>query len=164
MFDVVNPRQTVLVTCRGRGMLLGQVQEKDNITPVDWHTPCNVHPFLYGIVLAKDSFSLELIRASKTFVVNFVGSYFKDIVLFAGKHSGRSVDKFKELHLEFEECIKVDCSRLTKAIGSLECELVSEFPFEQYVLVVGKVVYHELKRHDIHRLFHIEKDEFTTIR
>lgn len=164
MLDLINPRQTVLITCRGRATILGQVIEKDTISPVDWHTPCNMHPFLYGIVLAKDSLSLELIHQSKNFVVNFIGIELKDVALFCGRTSGRHTDKYAALSLEVEPCTKIECSRLRKAIGYLECEVVHELSFEQYILVVGTVIHHEMKQHNIHRLFHVEKDVFTTVR
>ncbi|MCD5396247.1 MAG: flavin reductase family protein [Candidatus Pacebacteria bacterium] len=67
--DIANSRQIILVTSRW--------QDKDDIITLAWHTPLSFEPMMYGICAEKRRYSLELIRKSKVFVVNFVSKDFK---------------------------------------------------------------------------------------
>ena len=150
---LTNPRQTVLVTCRHQG--------KDNIITLDWHTPLSFLPMMYAISVGKTRYSLELIRNSKVFVVNFMSKDFEKEILFCGRHSGRDFDKFKETGLTAEEAEKIDCPRIKEALGFLECKVVREVEVGDHVLFIAKVVHSDLKKRG-KRLFHLFQDKFTT--
>ncbi len=148
-----NPRQTVLLTVRADG--------KDNIITLDWHTPLSFGPMMYGVCIGKTRYSLELVRKSKVFVVNFMGKEFEKEVLFCGRHSGRSFDKFKETSLEKEESETINCPRIRQALGYLECEVEREVETGDHIFFIAKVKKAELKRKG-KRLFHMFADNFTT--
>ncbi|MCD6115143.1 flavin reductase family protein [bacterium] len=148
--DIANPRQVILVTARW--------QDTDDIITLAWHMPLSFNPMMYAISLGKKRFSLELIRNSKVFVVNFVSKEFKEDVLFCGEVSGREVDKFKETRFEKEEAETINCSRIKQALGYLECEVVDEIETGDHILFIGKVKKAELKKHGA-RLFHISGDK-----
>ena len=150
---LTNPRQTVLVTCRCKG--------KDNIITLDWHTPLSFLPMMYAISVGKTRYSLELIKNSKVFVVNFMSKDFEKEILFCGRHSGRDFDKFKETGLTAEEAEKIDCPRIKEALGFLECKVVREVEVGDHVLFIAKVVHSDLKKRG-KRLFHLFQDKFTT--
>jgi len=159
-FELVNPRQTVLVTCREETDILGKRMQKDDIVAVDWHTPLSSEPFMYAVALAK-SLSYELIHKSRAFVVNFVPYTLKEEVLFCGTHSGRHIDKFAEAGLTKEESQALDCPRIKEAIGFLECEVVDELETGDHVLLIARVMNSELKRQS-RRPYHIKEEAFTT--
>jgi len=148
--EIANPRQIILVTSRW--------QNKDDIITLAWHMPLSFDPMMYGISIGKKRFSLELIRNSKVFVVNFVSKEFKEDVLFCGEVSGREVDKFKETRFEKEEAETINCPRIKQALGYLECEVVDEIETGDHILFIGKVKKAELKKHGV-RLFHISGDK-----
>ncbi len=160
---IYNPRQTVLVTCRGtiKDKFSGKETLKDNIIVLDWHMPLSFKPFLYAISVGKTRFSLNLIKESKVFVVNFMPLHLKDAVLFCGRNSGEHLDKFKKTELLKEESDKVDCPRIKQALAYLECEVIQEIETGDHILFIAKVVHsHESEKGK--RIFHIKDDDFTT--
>ncbi|MFN3301774.1 MAG: flavin reductase family protein [Patescibacteria group bacterium] len=150
---LTNPRQTILLTCR--------YKDKDNVMTLDWHTPLSFEPMLYAVSIGKTRFSLELVRKSKVFVINFVSKDLEREVLFCGRHSGKNLDKFKETGLEKEEAETINCPRIKQAIGYLECQVIKEIEVGDHILFIAKVTKAELKKKD-KRLFHLFEDKFTT--
>ena len=158
---IINPRQTVLVSCRAETTLLGRELEKHNLIAVDWHLPLSFEPMMYGFAVTKKRFSYELVHTSGVFCINFMPSSLEKDVLFCGRNTGKHIDKFKETGLSIEECEKIDCCRVKEAAAFLECEVVEEVETGDHVFFVGKVVNSSLKK-EAKRVFHIIDDEFTT--
>jgi len=160
---ITNPRQTILLTCRAEG--------KDNVMTLDWHTPLSFEPMMYAVSIGKTRFSLNLVRSSKVFVVNFMSRDFEKEILFCGRHSGKTTDKFKETGLEKEEAKTIDCPRIKRALGYLECKVEKEIEVGDHILFIDRVTQAKLKptptRHPPQwplgkRLFHLFEDKFTT--
>lgn len=148
-----NPRQTILVTCRHAG--------KDNLLTLDWHTPLSFSPMMYAISVGKTRFSLELIRKSGVFVVNFMSKDFEKEIVYCGYHTGKDKDKFKAAGLEKEESEKIDCPRLKAALALLECKVIKELDVGDHMLFIAEVV-NAVFRKRAKRLFHISQKNFTT--
>ncbi len=159
---IFNPRQTVLITCRGKFEIVGKSEEKDDIIPLHWHSPVSDHPPMYSIFLNKKLMAVQIIRSSGCFVINFIPFSLIDTVKAAMRTSGEYLDKCKTLGINEESCEKlVDCFRLKDALGWLECELVEEREYGDHIMFIGKVLFSQLDR-DEKRLFHVKGDEFTT--
>lgn len=150
---LTNPRQTILLTSRWRKI--------DNVMTLDWHTPLSFEPMMYAVSIGKTRYSLELIRKSKVFVINFMSKDFKKEILFCGRHSGRDVDKFKETGLKKEEAETINCFRIKQALGYLECKVEEEIEVGDHILFIATVKKAELKKEG-KRLFHLFGDKFTT--
>lgn len=150
---LANPRQVILVTSR--------YQERDNVMTVAWHTPLSFEPMIYAISIGKKAFSLELVRGSGVFVINFMSKDFEKEVLFCGRRSGREIDKFEATGLEKEQALAIDCPRIKQALAFLECQVEKEIEVGDHFLFVAKVLKAELKETQ-KRLFHLYKDRFTT--
>jgi len=150
---LTNPLQTILLTCRAQG--------KDNIMTLDWHMPLSFSPMMYAVSIGKTRFSLNLVRRSKVFVVNFMSRDYEKEILYCGRHSGKNIDKFKETGLEKEEAKKIDCPKIKQALGYLECKIEKEIEVGDHILFVARVLHAELKKRD-KRLFHLFADKFTT--
>lgn len=150
---LTNPRQTILLTCRLKG--------KDNVMTLDWHTPLSFEPMMYAVSIGKTRFSLNLIKESKVFVVNFMSKDFEKEILFCGRHSGKNIDKFKETGLEKEEAETIDCPRIKQALGYLECKVEKEIEVGDHILFIARVTKADLKQ-KAKRLFHLFDDKFTT--
>jgi len=150
---LTNPRQTILLTSRAGN--------KDNVMTLDWHTPLSFEPMKYAVSIAKVRYSLELIRSSKVFVVNFMSYQFEKEVLYCGRHSGKYIDKFKETSLEREEAETINCPRIKQALGYLECQVQEELEAGDHILFVARVSKAELREKG-KRLFHLFADKFTT--
>ena len=134
------PRQVVLITSEGETELLGKTIEKQSITTVSWHTPVSYEPQLYGVALGKESFSLELIKKSQVFAVNFMAPGFSKQALFCGRHSGKGIDKFSETKLTAVECGKIHCVRIKEASAWIECEVQELVEVGDHIFVIGRVL------------------------
>ncbi|MCX7779254.1 MAG: flavin reductase family protein [Patescibacteria group bacterium] len=150
---LTNPRQTILLTCRAKG--------KDNIITLDWHTPLSFEPMLYAVSIGKTRFSLELIRVSGVFVINFISKDFEKEALWCGRRSGRDFDKFQEVGFHKEEAETIDCPIIREALGYLECQVEKEIEVGDHILFIARVTKYLLKRKE-KRLFHLFEDKFTT--
>ena len=161
LFDIINPRQTVVITSKGKAVVMGKEIEKENIMPIDWHMPLSLDPPKYGIALNKKSFSLKLIRESGFFIVNFMPYESAKEVCKMGRVSGEHLDKFEETLLAKAEGETLECPRMYDAVAYIECEVEDEMEVGDHVLFIGKIM-HVRKVKEGKRLFHIKKDEFTT--
>ena len=150
---MTNPRQTILLTCRA--------DKKDNIMTLDWHTPLSFEPMMYAVSIGKTRFSLNLIKESKVFVINFMSKNFEKEILYCGRHSGKTIDKFKETGLEKEEAETINCPVIKQALGYLECKVEKETEVGDHFLFIARVTKAELKQKG-KRLFHLFADKFTT--
>ena len=161
---LINPRQTILVSCRAhlKKRFSEHEEIKDNIITLDWHMQTSFKPFLYAISIGKTRYSLGLIRESKVFVVNFMPINLKDKVLFCGTNSGETIDKFQVSGLHKEESESIDCPRIVEALGYLECEVFSEVETGDHILFIGKVIKSSLKKEG-KRIFHTDDDFTTTV-
>ncbi len=162
MVKIFNPRQTVLITCRGETVSLGKKEELEDVFPLDWHSPASYEPMIYSIFVNKKILGHELIKNSKTFVVNFMPFSATKNIILAGKHHGEFHNKLELIELTRQNCEKlVDCFKLKEAIGFLECEVVNQIDIGDHTLFLGKVVYERLLKQQ-KRPFHIDGLTYTT--
>ncbi len=162
MSELTGYKQTVLISCRGEANILGKEEIKDNIITIDWHMQTSFTPFLYTISIGTTRFSHDIIDKSKVFCVNYIPFSLKDKVLFCGKNTGSTMDKFKEAGLTKEECDKIDCSKIKEAVGYLECQVVDQIETGDHTIFIGKVLNEKLKSNE-GRTYHKEGSEFNTI-
>lgn len=160
--SIYNPRQTVLLTCRGRHVVVGKEVEKDDILPCSWHSPVSSHPPMYAVFLEKNLMAVSIIRDSGCFVVNFMPFSMVNIIKRAMGISGEFLEKCDALGVHDIACEKlVDCFKLKEAIGWLECEVVEEKELGSHTMFIAKVLSSFLD-HDDKRPFHVDADKFTT--
>ncbi|MBI4145385.1 flavin reductase family protein [Candidatus Woesearchaeota archaeon] len=157
-----DPRQLVLITCRGKAVVLGKARDAQDIIATSWHSPASQDPALYAVFVSnKLDFALNLLRHSRVFCVNFIVYELRAQAAFCARHAGEHIDKFKETELTGAECEKIDCPRIAEAVAHIECELQEDRTIGDHVLLVGKVVASEMKDARAKRLFQLG-DAFTT--
>jgi flavin reductase (DIM6/NTAB) family NADH-FMN oxidoreductase RutF len=162
---IYNPRQTVLVSCRGVFHHLGRNEEIEDIFPLDWHSPASEVPKKYLILVSKKAPALTLIQNSRAFVVNFMPFSHVDHIVKAGMLHGAFHDKFTATGLQKAECEHLpDTPRIKDAAAWLECRVEGEFDFGDHVLFLGEILHEEETSTDAKRPFHIDGTMFTTTR
>ncbi|MBW3001831.1 flavin reductase family protein [Candidatus Woesearchaeota archaeon] len=160
MVRINNPRQTVLISCRGPAKIMGVEEHINDILPLDWHAPASYEPRKYIILVSKQAPALERIRATSAFVVNFMPYELKDKIIACGKEFKK--DEFKEVGLTEAPSEKlIDCPRIKEAIAWLECEVEQEVDVGDHILLIGKVLHAELMK-ETKRPFHIDGEFYTT--
>lgn len=163
MATLDGPQQVILVTSREEVPILGKSMIKEDITEVTWHTPLSLNPMMYGILLPKESFSLKIIRKANHFIVNFMPFTQKNAVHTSMQHRSEHVNKFDKADFTPEEADKVDAPRIKEAIAFLECELSHEYELGDHIMLVGKVLFSNVKSEDP-RLFQLNIGNYTTTR
>lgn len=163
--DVAYPRQVILVSCRGevKEKFSPNKVTKDNVLTLSWHMPMSYDPPLYAIAIGKGKYSLNLIKESNVFVVNFMPIELEKEVLFCGRNSGEHMDKFEETGLEKEEADKIDCCRIKQALAYLECEVVNEIEAGDHIIIIGKIL-NIGNNKEGKRIYQVKGDKFTTTR
>jgi flavin reductase (DIM6/NTAB) family NADH-FMN oxidoreductase RutF len=142
---------------------MGREQETHDITATSWHTPASDEPPKYAILLSnKLNFPISLIRQSGVFCVNFMSYEYRDSAAFVVRHSREHTDKITDTDFSLAECERIDCPRISEAVGFLECELDSEQDLGDHTLFVGKVMGSHLESPKAKRLFMQDKGNFTT--
>jgi flavin reductase (DIM6/NTAB) family NADH-FMN oxidoreductase RutF len=144
-----SPRRVVLITVRSDG--------REDVWPIDWHTPLSVEPQRYGISIYRHGYGACLLRTARCFVVNFVPAEWEQAVLACGNASGRDVDKFAATGLARAEAEVVDAPRLAGALGFLECEVERIDELGDRLFVVGRVRHSALEAPGP-QMFHISSD------
>ena len=127
------PMQAVLVTCNDQN-------GKTNIITVAWHTTISKKPPLYGISLAPNRYSYELIQKTKEFVINFAPFSLVEKIQFCGTHSGRTVDKIKETKLTLMSSQKIKTPCIQECFAHFECELNKTITLGDHIFVIGEIV------------------------
>lgn len=160
-----NPRQTVLVSCKGIFHHLGKDEEVEDLLPLDWHSPASEVPKKYLILVSKKAAALTLIQNSRAFVVNFMPHSHVDHIVKAGMLHGAFHDKFAATGLERAACQTLtDVPRVKDAVAWLECRVEGEFDVGDHVLMLGEILHSEEKTPDAKRPFHLDGTRFTTTR
>lgn len=160
-----NPRQTVLVSCRGVFHHLGKDEEVEDILPLDWHAPASEVPKKYLVLISKKAAALALIQNSRAFVVNFMPFSHVDHIVKAGMLHGAYHDKFAATGLERAPCENLtDVPRIKDAVAWLECRVEGEFDVGDHVLFLGEVLHEQDEHPDAKRAFHLDGVRFTTTR
>ena len=153
----------MLISCRGHAERLGRKIEHEDIFPSDWHSPASYDPPRYAIFISKKMIAADIIRDSKTFVVNFMNFNDRDTIIAAGKHGGEYHQKAKQIGIELAEADHIlDCPKIKNATGWLECEVIQELDVGDHILFLAKVIHAELTDKTAKRPFHIDGENYTT--
>jgi len=162
MFDIINPRQTVLVTSQGLGKVLGIPKESHSIITLDWHMPVSKEPFMYAIAVGYSRFSYQLIKSSGVFAVNFIPFELKSEAIVCGTKSGEHHDKFEHTNLTKIDSDTIECPRIREASATLECQVVNEVDTGDHAIFIGKVTGRHINNSG-QRLFHTSGNKFSAL-
>lgn len=116
--------------------------DKRNIMSAAWSTPLDFAPPKVLVILDKQGYSHELIKASAEFVIMVPSKAMAEQVLQVGSCSGREVDKFEAFNLSTLPAKTVTAPLIEGCLACLECKLIPEpHNQDQYDLYIGEVTY-----------------------
>jgi flavin reductase (DIM6/NTAB) family NADH-FMN oxidoreductase RutF len=162
MIEFLNPRETIMVSCRAEMTILGKKVVKDNLITLNWHMPVSFQPSLLAIALAKNRYSLKIIQRSRLFCVNLIPLGMEKAAVFCGSYSGEHMDKFSKAGLEKTECSRIECPAIKGSVAHIECQVENEIIAGDHVIIIGKVLSSE-KHSDEKRLYNLRDRIFTEI-
>ncbi|NMD15545.1 MAG: flavin reductase family protein, partial [Bacteroidales bacterium] len=112
---MIYPLPAVLVSC-------GTLQHPNAITIAWTGTICSKPPMCY-ISVRPERYSHHLIKETGDFVINLCDESMLEMLDWCGIHSGRKVDKFKEMNLSALRAVKVEAPLVKEALINIECKV-----------------------------------------
>ena len=127
-YTAVYPTPVSLITC------------DENITTISWIVSICHHPSMLCLSIQQKSFSYELIKKSKEFVVNIPKREILEEVDFCGNVSGRDVNKFEKTKLTKMKAKKVNSPIIKECPINIECKLERIVPLGDHDLFIGRII------------------------
>jgi len=121
-------------------LIVSGINEDANIITLAWVGIASSTPPTIGISIRKPRYSLELIRKTKEFSVNFPdASIFKEVD-YCGITTGRKRNKFKDTGLTPIESKKIKPPIIKECPYNIECRVSQEIIIGDYVHILGEVL------------------------
>lgn len=125
------PRHPCLVGTSAEG--------KVNFMPASWNSPISFQPPIYGVAIAPERYTFELVRKARCFSISYASLEAAETVDFWGSVSGRNVDKVAQTGIHLLEPLVVPVPIPSLALVCFECSLIDMREYGDHWWVVGKV-------------------------
>lgn len=112
---------------------------RPNIATVAWKMRASEEPPLLAISLGKKSLSCELVLEFGEFVLAVPPARLWREALYCGTHSGREVDKFREMGLMALPARYVKPPLIAECLANYECRVVDHLDAGDSTLFLGEV-------------------------
>ncbi|MEW6419303.1 MAG: flavin reductase family protein [Nitrospirota bacterium] len=113
---------------------------KPNVMTCAWATPVSEEQPVVIVCVSKESYTAELIRQTKEYVINIPTKKLLKALWICGKTSGRDIDKFKKANLKTALAKKVKAPIMSDCIGHIECKLWKTVDAGECYAFFGKVL------------------------
>lgn len=127
------PMRHFLITC-------GDEKDRTNIIAVSFCMPVSKEPPLIACAIGTESYSHELIKKTKEFIINIPTKELKSEIYYCGFHSGYQVDKFKETKLTKHKSQNLKVPIIKECVAHIECKVKQEIVTGDKILFVGEVI------------------------
>lgn len=133
VYHLLHPKIAIFLTSISK-------EGKANVMTCAWTTPVSDEPPIIVACVSKGSYTAELIRKTKEFVINIPSKKLLPALWICGKSSGRDTDKFKKANLETGPAKKVRVPIINNCIGYIECKLWKVLEAGECYVFFGKVL------------------------
>lgn len=113
---------------------------KPNIMTAAWVGICNSKPLSISVSMRPATYSYHNLTETKAFTVNIPSSEMAKYVDYAGRFSGRDVDKFKETGLTPVKGEFVNAPYIKEFPIVIECELTEFHDLGSHRQFIGKII------------------------
>lgn len=110
-----------------------------NVMTCAWATPVSDEPPIVVVCVSKESYTAELIRQSKQYVINIPTKKLLKALWICGKSSGRDTNKFDKAKLLTAPASEVRVPIIKDCIGYIECEVWKTVDAGECYAFFGKV-------------------------
>ena len=133
IYHLLHPKITFFLTSISR-------TDKPNVMTCAWATPVSDEPPIVVVCVSRESYTAELIKQTKEYVINIPSRKLLKVLWICGKTSGRNTDKFKKAKLKTASAKKVKAPILSDCIGHIECKLLKTVEAGECYAFFGKVL------------------------
>ena len=113
---------------------------KPNMMTAAWISICNSDPLSIAVSMRPATYSYGNVTETKSFTVNIPSSQLAKYVSYAGRFSGRDVDKFKETGLTPVKGEFVNAPYIKEFPIVIECEVTAIHELGSHRQFIGKVI------------------------
>lgn len=123
-------------------MVIGSYDKegKPNIMTAAWIGICNSDPLSIAVSMRPATYSYDNVTETRSFTVNVPSSQLAKYVSYAGRYSGRDVDKFKETGLTPVRGEFVNAPYVKEFPIVIECEVTAIHELGSHRQFIGKVI------------------------
>lgn len=133
IYHLLHPKITFFLTSISR-------DGKPNVMTCAWSTPVSEEPPIVAVSVSKESYTSELIRQTKEFVINVPTKKFLKALWTCGKTSGRELDKFRRAGLSYSQARSVRPPIIDGCAGYIECKLWKSIDAGECFAFFGKII------------------------
>ncbi len=112
---------------------------KINSMSAGWHSYISYEPPIYGVAIAKERYTHDLVKNSHEFAINFLPGHLASSIQSCGTLTGSNVNKFHELNLSHIEGETIKAPILKDAYVAYECKVMDIQTYGDHDWVVGKI-------------------------
>lgn len=130
---LIYPLPAVLISC-------GETEEEYNMLTVAWVGTICTNPAMCYISIRPERHSYDIIKRTKSFVINLTNEDMARATDWCGVRSGKDYNKFKEMHLTPQKAQKVVAPIILESPLSIECEVLEIKELGSHHMFIANVV------------------------
>lgn len=130
---LIYPLPAVLISC-------GEAEEEYNMLTVAWVGTICTNPAMCYISVRPERHSYDIIKRTKSFVINLTNEEMARATDWCGVRSGKDYNKFQEMRLTPQMAQKVKAPIILESPLSIECEVVEIKELGSHHMFIANVV------------------------
>lgn len=130
---LIYPLPAVLISC-------GETEEEYNMLTVAWVGTICTNPAMCYISVRPERHSYDIIKRTKSFVINLTNEDMARATDWCGVRSGKDYNKFQEMHLTPQKAQKVAAPIVLESPLSIECEVIEIKELGSHHMFIANVV------------------------
>ena len=130
---LIYPLPAVLIAC-------GETEEEYNMLTVAWVGTICTNPAMCYISVRPERHSYDIIKRTKSFVINLTNEDMARATDWCGVRSGKDYNKFQEMRLTPQKAQKVAAPIVLESPLSIECEVIEIKELGSHHMFIANVV------------------------
>ena len=130
---LIYPLPAVLISC-------GENEEEYNMLTVAWVGTICTNPAMCYISVRPERHSYDIIKRTKSFVINLTNEDMARATDWCGVRSGKDYNKFQEMRLTPQKAQKVAAPIILESPLSIECEVIEIKELGSHHMFIANVV------------------------
>ena len=130
---LIYPLPAVLISC-------GETEAEYNMLTVAWVGTICTNPAMCYISVRPERHSYDIIKRTKSFVINLTNEDMARATDWCGVRSGKDYNKFQEMHLTPQKAQKVSAPIILESPLSIECEVIEIKELGSHHMFIANVI------------------------
>ena len=130
---LIYPLPAVLISC-------GETEEEYNMLTVAWVGTICTNPAMCYISVRPERHSYDIIKRTKSFVINLTNEDMARATDWCGVRSGKDYNKFQEMRLTPQKAQNVSAPIILESPLSIECEVIEIKELGSHHMFIANVV------------------------